>query len=98
MDEPCAIDSLQASLFGGLGAMAAGSFLFLDDAADFGRFEHDPGESRTWMGMDFSWAPEWVHHWWIGLLVFLCGVLMMLWSAFVLIIGIADGIMSTLPA
>ncbi len=48
-----------------LGAIAVGAFLLIDDAGDFG---------------DFSTVshPSWVHHWWIGLLVMLLGLILLL--------------------
>lgn len=55
----------------GVGCFAVGTFLFLDDAYDFGLFstpEH----------------PSPIHHWWIGLILMLLGIFLMLVSVFVL--------------
>lgn len=55
----------------GVGMFAVGTFLFLDDAYDFGLFstkEH----------------PSPIHHWWIGLILMIIGIVLIVVSVFVL--------------
>ena len=52
-----------------LGAIAVGSFLLLDDAEDFGEFATPQ-------------HPTFVHHWWIGLIVLVLGVVLLLFTIF----------------
>ena len=52
-----------------VGMIGVGAFLFLDDAVDFGTFSTPT-------------HPTWVHHWWIGLLVMVLGVILLLYTIF----------------
>lgn len=52
-----------------LGMIALGTFLFLDDLNDFGKFSTPDHPSR-------------VHHWWIGLLIMLLGLILLLITVF----------------
>lgn len=49
-----------------------GACMVMNDAGDIGSFDHPEG--RVWKGVDFSWLPVWVHHWWIGILILLLGL------------------------
>ena len=52
-----------------LGMIGVGAFLFLDDAGDFATFstpEH----------------PSHIHHWWVGLLILILGLILLLYIIF----------------
>ena len=52
-----------------LGAIGVGTFMLLDDAEDFGIFATPQ-------------HPTFVHHWWIGLIVLILGIILLLFSLF----------------
>jgi uncharacterized membrane protein HdeD (DUF308 family) len=55
----------------GILLVIAGVLMTLNDAQDIGSFTH--AGDREWKGINWSFMPDWVHHWWIGLLLILTG-------------------------
>lgn len=56
----------------GLLLVFLGAFMVINDYADIGSFTHSG--DRDWKGVDWSFVPDWVHHWWIGILILILGL------------------------
>jgi hypothetical protein len=60
-------------LLAGFSLALLGAFLVVDDAGDIGSFSQTDAQQH-WRGIDFSWLPNFVHHWWIGLVLLALGL------------------------